>query len=305
MNWKLYILLLLFLPLKLSAQIVPVTDQYVLNPLLLNPAYAGARNALNFASFYRMQWAGITGSPETMTLTVDAPAFNNRVGLGFMLINDKIGVTKETQFVTDYAFKIYLKGGILSFGLGGTVVTTNTAWSQLIAVDPGDESYLIDSKKYIVPNFSYGMYYTKDKFFAGFSVPKFLNYKFNFDKNKYSLKVDPSLYTYLFTTGYAFDLNKKIHFVPSTLIRYPTGMKINYDINAYFNFNERFWLGTSYRNNRSISGLIQFHIDSQLKLAYTYDFNLGELSRYGGGSHGIMIRYTFNYKVDAVNPLIF
>ena len=305
MKWTLYIILILLLPIKAFGQIIPVSDQYVLNPLLINPAYAGERGALNIGSFYRMQWAGVTGAPETLTVTADAPLFNNRVGLGLMLINDNVGVSTENQLTTDYAFKINIKEGTLSFGLGATVVSTNTAWSKLIPVDAGDEEYLVDSKTYIVPNFSYGMYYTINNFYAGFSVPKFLNYKFNFDRNKYYLKVDPYYYTYLLTTGYSFSLSKNIRMVPSTLINYSPSRKMAFDLNTYFNFYDRFWVGASYRNNRSITGLFQLHIDKQLKLAYSYDFNIGELSKFGNGSHGIMMRSTFSYKLDAVNPLIF
>lgn len=305
MKSKTIIFLIVVLTIRLNAQVNSVSDQYVLNPMLINPSYAGERGALNIGTFYRMQWIGITGAPETLTLAVDAPFFNNKVGLGFMVINDKIGVTRETQLATDYSYKIDIKEGKLSFGLGVTMMSTKTEWSKLITVDEGDDSYLIDSKNYYVPNFSFGMYYTIKNYYAGFSIPKFVNHKFNFDKNRYSLLIDPSLYTYLFTTGYSFTLSKNINFVPSTLLRYPTGQKPKFDLNAYFSFFNRFWLGASYRNNRTVSGLFQFHIDDQLKLAYSYDYDLGKLGKYSSGSHGIMIRYTFNYRVEAVNPLIF
>lgn len=299
-----FFLVLLF-PAGLSAQLVTDRDQYVLNPLLINPAFAGERGALNVGTFYRMQWVGISGSPETLTFALDAPAFNNKVGFGLMMIRDQIGVTSETQIVSDYAYKIAIKEGTLSMGLSASLITTKTIWSDLIALDEGDEVYMIDSKNYYVPNFSFGLYYSNKNFYSGFSIPRFLNYKYNFDKEKYSLLADPSLYTYMFTSGYSIKLSKNTGFLPSFLISYPAGEKINYDLNAYFNFFDRFWIGASYRDKRSLNALFQLHIDKQLKVAYTYDFELGELGKYNNGSHGIMIRYTFSYKVDAVNPLIF
>ena len=80
---KLFILLLI--PLSLSGQLAPVTSQYVLNPLSINPAYAGNRGALNIAAFYRRQWVGIPGAPETMTLAADAPFLDSKLGLGLLL----------------------------------------------------------------------------------------------------------------------------------------------------------------------------------------------------------------------------
>jgi type IX secretion system PorP/SprF family membrane protein len=297
--------ILLLIPLSLAGQLTPVTSQYVLNPLTINPAYAGNRGALNIAAFYRKQWVGITGSPETMTLAADAPFLDSKLGLGLIITNDKLGVTKETQIQTTYSYKINMDKGNLSFGLGAGLITTNTAWSSLVVIDPGDELYLADSPVFVVPDFSFGTYYTYKNYFAGLSVPKLLSYKFNFDKNKYTIKFDPGQSYYLFNTGYLFTLSPKLKFFPSTLITYSPGEKILYDLNAHFNYIDRLWVGASYKNKRSLSALLQFAVNNQFRVAYTYDFDFGSLGRYSNGSHEIMLRYEFKYKVDVVNPLVF
>jgi type IX secretion system PorP/SprF family membrane protein len=298
-------IILLFIPFSLSGQLVPVTSQYVLNPLGINPAYAGNRGALNVAAFYRRQWVGITGAPETMTLAVDAPFLDNKLGLGIVITNDKIGVTKETHFLTNYSYKIDMGKGNLSFGLGAGLITTNTAWSDLVVLDQGDENFLANSRVFVVPDFSFGAYYTSETFFAGLSIPKLLGYKFNFDKNKYTLTFNPGQYNYLLNTGYIYELSTKIKLFPSTLIIFSPGEKVLIDLNAYVGMNDRLWFGASYRNKRSFGVLAQFAVNNQLKLAYTYDFDSGSLGRYSNGSHEIMVRYEFHYKVDAVSPLNF
>jgi type IX secretion system PorP/SprF family membrane protein len=298
-------ILLILIPLSLAGQLTPVTNQYVLNPLTINPAYAGGKGYLNIAAFYRRQWAGITGAPETLTLTADAPIFNDKVGLGLIIISDKVGVTKETYIISNYSYKVSIGEGSLSFGLGAGIITTNTAWSDLIVNDPGDELYLVDSHGYIVPSFSFGTYYYNHNFFAGFSIPKLIGYKFNYDKNKYSLTVDPGQYSYMFTTGYVFNISSKVDFMPSTLLTFAPERKMLFDLNANFNYVNRFWIGASYRNGRSFGALFQFQVNNQLKIAYTYDFDTGELGGYSNGSHEIMFRYEFRYKVNVVNPLIF
>lgn len=299
------LLFFLMIPLSLSGQLTPFTNQYVLNPLTINPAYAGNRGVMNIAAFYRKQWVGVKGSPETMSLTVDAPFRDNKMGLGLNVINDKIGVTKETQFGANYSYKIDMKKGNLSFGLGAGLMVTNTAWSDLVVLDPGDEYLLIDSKVFVVPVFSFGTYYSGDKYFAGFSIPKLVGYKFDFDKNKYVLNNNMSDYYYLFNTGYLFDLSSNLKFFPSALIVFSPGDKILYDINAHFRVMDRLWLGASYRNNRSISGMFQFQLNDQIKFAYTYDFDFAKLRTYSSGSHEVMLRYEFRYKVEAISPLNF
>jgi type IX secretion system PorP/SprF family membrane protein len=302
---KLFILFLV--PLRAIGQLTPVTSQYVLNPLSINPAYAGNRGALNIAAFYRRQWAGIPGAPETITLAADAPFFDSKLGLGFIVTSDKLGVTNETHFSTDYSYKINLSAGNLSFGLSAGLIATNTDWSKLVVLDPGDENYLTNSRTYIVPDFAFGVYYSYNNYFAGFSIPKLLSYKFNFEKNKYTLNFGPGQYNYLINTGYVYSLTKEIKLFPSALISiFPEeGKKFLVDFNAYVSLNDRIWTGASYRNGRSVGALLQYAINDQFRIAYTYDFDFNKLQTYSNGSHELMLRYEFRYKVNAISPLNF
>lgn len=299
------IVFFLFIPLCASGQMTPVTNHYILNPLTINPAFAGNRGVFNIAAFYRKQWVGINGAPETASLALDAPLLDDKLGLGLIITHDKMGVTRETQFNTNYAYKLNLGGGLLSFGLGAGLLVTNTAWSDLVVVDQGDEYYLIDSKTYIVPDFSFGTYYSNKNYFAGVSIPRLLGHKFNFDKNKYILKSNFDDYSFLINTGYVFNLSSKVQFFPSTLVAVSPGDKVLYDLNAHFRFIDRLWLGASYRNDRSVVGMFQFQLTNQLRFAYSYDFDFNELKTYNSGSHEVMLRYEFRYRVDAVSPLNF
>jgi type IX secretion system PorP/SprF family membrane protein len=298
-------LILLLISVSLAAQLTPVTDQYILNPLTINPSYAGSRGGLSVAAFYRQQWVGITGAPRTMSLEVDAPVLSNKLGLGLVVVNDQIGVTRQTEVMTSYAYRMNVGGGLLALGLGAGLVATNTAWSDLIVLDPGDEYYLIDSRVFIVPDFSFGIYYNVKNYFVGFSIPRLLGYHFDFDRNKYSLKVQLGQYNYVLNTGYMFSLGQKAKFMPSALVSYSPGDKLLYDVSAHFILNDRLWMGATYRSTSSVTALAQFAINNQFKVAYSYDFNFGTLGNYNSGSHEIMLRYEFRYKVDVINPLIF
>lgn len=296
---------LILIPTGLLSQLIPVTDQYILNPQTINPSLAGNRGSFNIAAFYRRQWIGISGAPETMTLAMDAPLSHSKIGLGLMISSNKIGVTRETRFNTSYAYKIGMGKGSLSLGLGAGFITTKTAWSDLSVDDPGDEYYLITSNTYVLPDFSFGAYYSHQNYFIGMSVPKLIGYSFDYNKNKYDLKIDPNKYNYLLNAGYAFIISPKLIFIPSTLITFSSGEKLLYDVNAHFNISDRLWLGASYHNNRSVTGLIQFAVNYQIKVAYSYDYDFGTLGRYNNGSHEIMLRYEFHYKVKVANQLIF
>ena len=127
------------------------------------------------------------------------------------------------------------------------MIATNTKWSDLIALDPGDESYLVDSRRFIVPGFSFGTYYSYNNYFAGFSIPKFISYNFDYNRNKYALQLDPKQYSYMFSTGYLFSISPKVKILPSTLVIISPSEKVLYDLNVHVNFLDKFWAGASYR----------------------------------------------------------
>jgi type IX secretion system PorP/SprF family membrane protein len=301
----LFYLILVIFNLPVSAQVPPLTNQYILNPITLNPAYAGNRGALNIAAFYRHQWAGITGAPRTMTLAVDAPLLSNKLGLGLVIMNDHLGVTKQNQVQSSFAYRINMGDGSLSFGLGFGLLTTNTAWSDLVVLDPGDEYYLIDSRIFAVPDFSFGTYYNFKNYFFGFSIPRLLGYQFDFNRNKYSIIVEPLEYYYLFNTGYRINLSAKTKLLTSTLVSFSPGEKLLYDVSAHVNLFDKVWFGGTYRSTNSVNALCQFAVNNQFRIAYSFEYDFGPIGTYNSGSHEIMLRYEFRYTVNAVNPLIF
>jgi len=305
MKKELKLFLLLLIPLNLAGQLSSVTSHYVFNPLIINPACAGNRGALNVAAIYRSQWTGIDGAPKTMTLMADAPFSDSKLGLGFIILNDKIGVTKQTHFVTNYAYKIAMGEDKLSLGFGAGLITTNTSWSDLVALDPGDDKYLTDSRVYVVPDFSFGAYYSSKAYYIGLSIPKLIGYKFNTDKNKYDISFKPGENGYMLNAGLTYKLSRMVRLLPSALVTLSTEEKLLVDLNAYVNYDDMIWAGLSYRNKRSIGALFQFAVNNQFRVAYTYDFDFGTLSKYSNGSHEIMLRYEFRYKVNAISPLNF
>jgi type IX secretion system PorP/SprF family membrane protein len=291
-----------------KGQADPVTNQYVLNPVAINPAFSGGRGALNIFTFYGKQWVGIDGSPANLTVSLDAPFANQKLGLGLMISNDRVGVTKENMINTSYAYRIKIDEGVLAFGLGAGIVLTNTAYSDLIVLDPGDEIYLQDTKIFGVPNFSFGVHYSLYNFSAGLSIPRLLNYRFDFASNKYVFDNNAGSYSYLLNAGYKLEAAESINIYPSVLIRYasiPDPSKFQFDINAHVSFYDKFWLGGSYRNKRSVAAMFQFQPTSQLRIGYSYNFEISQLGRYTNGSHEIMMNYLFKYRVEAVNPLNF
>jgi len=288
-----------------KAQLEPLSNQYMLNTLAINPAYAGSREALSITMLHRNQWTGFEGSPKTLTVAAHTPTRNEKVGLGLLAVNNRIGITNSSGFSGSFAYRIKMEQGILSLGLGGGLSITKNRWSELVAVDPDDGIIPIDNQNYLLPNFSVGAYYSTDRLFVGLSIPMFMSHNFNPTTQEFELVNDYGEYNYLLNSGYLFKASENWKVLPSTMIRFNPGSTVLVDLNASVIYRDKVWAGFSYRTNKSFVGLFMYQVNRQLAIAYTYDMGFGEIGGYMGGSHEIMIRYEFRYMIDVVNPRYF
>jgi type IX secretion system PorP/SprF family membrane protein len=279
-----------------------MSDHYVYNALAINPAYAGSEEALSIMVFYRNSWVGIEGSPNTTALSIHAPLNNERMGLGFFMMNDNIGISKETSFVGNYAYRMDLGYGKLAFGLGFGFIYCNTAWNKLAAQDVDDALLADNSSTGVMPDFSIGIYYSTKKYFMGISMPLFLSHEYDAAKDKYIIRNDFKEYNYFYNAGYNFEINPDIQFFPSLLVKYHNGDGIQFDINSQLILRNRIWLGASYRSKNVLVGMLQCQINNQLRIAYSYDFMIGNDALYKYNAHEIMLNYVFKYKTEVVGP---
>ncbi|HMV24589.1 MAG TPA: PorP/SprF family type IX secretion system membrane protein, partial [Saprospiraceae bacterium] len=67
----------------------PMFTKYMFNSLWYNPAYAGSQDHMSISLIHRSQWIGLQGAPTTQTFTIHTPLRNDKVGIGFNLVNDK------------------------------------------------------------------------------------------------------------------------------------------------------------------------------------------------------------------------
>ena len=91
MEKKLLIILFLILSLSTFGQQYYVTNQYVYDMFLMNPADAGSnRQCLTLNGYFHKQWFGTDLAPTTQMVTFQAP-LKSSVGSGTYLFNDRNG----------------------------------------------------------------------------------------------------------------------------------------------------------------------------------------------------------------------
>lgn len=286
----------------------PVYSQYLQNGLVINPAYTGTRGVLSSSLSYRMQWMGTKGSPLLQSVSFHSPLKNDKVALGLLAQFMQYGTTKTTSIYGNYGYHIRLKKGKLSFGLKAGVDLSNTDYTGLLLIDPDDPVFKTNDKPLLLPNAGAGIYYFEDRFFAGLSIPSFLNYRRNSNGTATPYH-SFSQYDFLISAGALFSVTPLLKIKPSVLIDYSLEetRKLNqFDVNCNFIIADLIWAGGSWRFSEQVAvAIVQVQLNQQLMFGFSYDYPAGRMNSYSKGSTEFVLRYEFRYKVSAANPRYF
>ncbi|MET4081385.1 type IX secretion system PorP/SprF family membrane protein [Pedobacter sp. UYP30] len=296
-------------------------SQYMFNGIYINPAYAGYKEQLNLHAFYRNQWTGIKGSPTTLSVAIDAIANEGNVGLALQVSSDRIGAQKNQSIYANYAYRIPMNAdgsARLAFGLGVGAVQLGIDGALLNPNDP-EPTQPTGFQSNIVPDARAGIYYSDNRFYAGFSADNIVSQYVDIDR--YAFIPQPKIHYYL-TAGMLLPLSTDVLLKPSFLLKDNRGGPTDLDLNAFFILGEKLWLGGSYRTGvklynkdylqkdlsklNSAVAAIQVFPTTALRIGYAYDFSLGSLQGYSGGTHEISVTYMFKRKdVKVVSPRYF
>lgn len=296
---------------SVSAQQDAQFSQYMFNGIYINPAYAGYKEQLNLHAFYRTQWTGIEGAPKTMSLAVDAIANDGNVGLALQLSSDRLGAQRNESVYANYAYRIRMNAdgtSRLAFGVGIGAVQLGIDGALL---NPNDfeVNQPVGMQSSIVPDARAGVYFSNDRFYAGFSADNLVSQYIDIDR--YSFIAQPKPHYYL-TAGMLVPLSQDVLLKPSFLLKDDRGGPTSLDLNAFLILAEKFWIGGSYRtgvklynksylqkdlsNLNSAVAAVQIFPTQNLRIGYAYDFSIGPLQGYSSGTHEISIGYFFNRK---------
>lgn len=283
-------------------------QQYIFNELVINPAYAGTKEFVNLSAIYSNQWEGFKGSPSTQTLALDG-AVSNKIGLGFHLINDNIGAQSQQGFFCSYAYRLPVTEKLrLSMGLAVGASYFTLDGNKLLSDDGYDPAIPTSIETQFRFDTKTGLFLYSDRFYAGFSVSDLLSDVFHPE----DLLIASQARHYYLTSGYVFDLSPKFKFKPSFLVKEDFEAPTNIDINSFFLYNEKVWLGAtarfgaklfsaenldnSLRLRNAYSFMIEYNITERFRAGYAYTHSVTALKNYPG--HEIALGFYFPNKVS-------
>jgi type IX secretion system PorP/SprF family membrane protein len=107
-------------------------------------------------------------------------------------------------------------------------------------------------------------------------------------------EINKSIHHYL-AVSYAFKLNNEVVLKPSALIKGDNQLKTTADFSLTAIYNNKVWIGISYRSTKTMGVFTQLQIGEKMRLGYAYDFGMAKDYIMNYGSHELVC--TFDLQV--------
>lgn len=316
------------------AQQDPMFTKYMFNSLIFNPAYAGSKDYMSVGILHRTQWINFEGAPTTQSLTLHTPLKNERVGVGFSIINDRIGPTTSFGANFSYAYRIPVgENSKLAIGVQAGIENYRADFSQL-NLETGVDNSFNQMPNLWNPNFGGGIYFYNRRFYAGLSSPHIVEYDLAPDSVTATTAIYARNYRHFyFSMGGAIPLKgDNLIFKPSLLVKnvgidkklasdpafQNIGAPTEFDIDFSLLFQQTFWIGASFRAGLQSFGSnaktsydsadiwFSWNMPNGLRIGGAFDYPLTEINTVTAGSFEVMLGYEFNYVTKAtVTPRYF
>lgn len=253
----------------------------------------------------RQQWVGFEGAPKTTVFGADGAIklFDRFHGIGFSLLSDEAGAYQTLLMNLNYSYQIDLEEGVL--GLGIKVGLTNQKFdgSRLNSSvgDQNDDYHRPDDPA--IPQSALsgramdvgaGVYYSTPVWYAGVSCMH-LNRPDPDFKEEFNWSLRPAVVVH---GGYTWQLrNRKYAIEPRMLIKTDFS-SWQADLQMSLIYLRRFWGTLGYRLQEAMLIQAGLELNNGLKIGYGYDINLNQMAGYHGGSHEIMLGYSFALSLE-------
>ena len=288
-----------------KAQQAPIFTNYTNSYAYANAGFAGMSEGINLLGLYRQQWAGFVDNdgnevaPQTFLFTGDMPIRALQGGLGFSIMQDKLGFENNVNIGLGYSYHLELGSSTLGIGLSGTLLNRTVNFSELHPNQEGDPLISgLGEESDMLFDFNVGLFWQiPESFYLGFSVVNVLEsmgQALN-DNNTSSASFTTDRTFYLFA-GYPFQLEDipYLTFAPSVSVMSDiASTQLNASMRVVY--NNLFSVGVNYRPQESI-GLMAGITIKDITVVYAYDINTMVLGV--PGSHEIGLSYCFKLDLD-------
>lgn len=289
------LLFLIACTLPLSAQWDAQFSQYWRVKTYYNPSFAGETENMESGLMHRRQWVGFERAPVSSMMLMDMPLdfLGKTHGVGFHIMNEKIGLFSNTTTSGQYTYKIkfegnkYLNLGVqlsyasIDFDAGGIHIPDGPEF------DPSDPSIPVGGSGGKNFDGGFGVSWVTPKYYIGISSLHLWEPKFDLSDTQSSFIGR----TYYLMGGYNIQLsNPLISLQPSAFLKADAAV-YQIDVTGRVVYNNMFSGGITWRKDDGFVFLLGANIKN-FDVGYSYDLSTSAIAKVSNGSHEICVRYS-------------
>ncbi|MHA6246295.1 PorP/SprF family type IX secretion system membrane protein [Pontibacter sp. CAU 1760] len=291
------------LGLQVMAQQRPQYSQYMLNNFLLNPAITGIEDYADVRVSHRQQWMGLDGAPVTSYVTAHTPlnkgASGNKYhkalahhGIGASFHTDKTGPLRRSGASLSYAYHLPLTTTLnVSAGAAAGLIRNSVNSSELEFTNPNDPLIGGGNINNNVFDLNLGLWLYSRNFSVGVAGAQLLENAGSFQPAE-SREPSLDLQRHYFLTGsYRFEPTPTLDVIPSVMLKLADPSPASIDASVRVLYDERFWVGASYRHQDALVGMVGVYVSPLLDISYSYDATTSNLNRVSAGTHEVVVGF--------------
>jgi type IX secretion system PorP/SprF family membrane protein len=289
-----------------NAQDEMTYNQYIINPVIVNPAATGANGGQNFFLHYKNQWTGFPGAPTTVAVNYNG-AIGQKLGLGAWVRNENIAYQNSLKAALSYSFRFKINDFKAALGLATEFkrMSLNSDAANHPLVKAGDQTIEVNNNgiSYFDATMGfYGVY--QDKLTVSFSMPNLIKARLG-EVGVGSGDTNGGFKYYTFLLGYKQKAGA-ITVEPSIMMKKLEAAPFQVDVNLKASFLEERVMGAvSYRAGAGGGlGVMVGTKYNGVTFAYSYDYGLNRFQQYSTGGHELTVGYTIFSKAKTGEEMI-
>lgn len=279
-----------------NAQQIPFYNHHIINPVVLNPAYAGASGDMNAYITRGQRYMGYGSGAINNALSLEGAFVIPNSGFGLFVGQQSVGIQSQLSAQLSYSYMLKIKEDHkISLGLSGGYLDNRLRTEEINVLHEADP-FLFGMKSYRPTyDFNFGLAYEWKSLKLGVSVPQLVGNKVKFSKE--NTRGYYSLARHIMGTA-SYDLKfasmPKLTLMPHALVRYVVGAPVQYDITAHAEYADLGWVSATYKSDYAVQFNLGFHILKSLHVGYSYEVVIGSFKNYYSGvNHEFLLGYTF------------
>jgi type IX secretion system PorP/SprF family membrane protein len=260
--------------------------------MVYNPSFAGDKDVTEIFALNRNQFSDFQGAPVLNVLTADGKLQNNKAYFGFLVANQRKGISSNTNAMASYAYRVNFSDEMyLKFGLSLGVFDQSINYSKILVANYSDPYLFTNQQRKTSMDGNAGLSFYLKGLAVGFSVPQLMAGKLNYQDNTNVRAYYMMARHFASSVKYEIPINKEkeIYVTPNAIVRMVANAPLQYDAGVTFDWKDKFWIGGLYRSDYAIGINTGVTLNRRFSVGYSYDYMIGNITKYAGISQEIFI----------------